>query len=723
MSSAPLAQRRDLDREHVQPVVEVLPEASLANLLQQVAVRGRHQPHVHLQRLRAPQTLELARLQHAQQLRLHLERGLAHLVQEQRRAVRHVEAARLARQRSGEGAPLAPEQLALHEPRRQRRAVDLHHHARAAAALPVQRLGDELLSAAGLAAHEHRCVGGRDLLHELQHPLDGGALPGDLAVTAHDADLRLQVVALRLQPVLEALDLRERLAQRLLSLLPLRDVADHAERLDDPRAGVALRHAGHVVEPALAPRRVQVAVVDVEPLDFTLVQATPGFQHALAIFGVQAREPLLEGREAVPILRRDAAHVAEAVVHEGDALLEVHLVEREPGEVGAGREARLARAERLLGALALVDVFHNRDEVPGLPQRRSRQRDGQVDPHPRTVPADVALLHGVGLDLAGEHLPHVGEVPVEVVGVGDVLERQPQQLLARVADDRAEPVVDAQEAALQADVGNAHGRLLERRPAELFALLQGQLVPPAREGVREDLRHELQALHHRVRPIALRPHRVERQGAHGRLAPDRERDGQVRLDAAEPRGCPVDGSFRRHVPQRRQDDQPARQHLLHAPGVVLADVRVWRLERLGRVGVGGRHDPRLARRPLPEHRVVDAESRADATQGVLDRAVHLARGQVDEAGGEVGDQRLELETTSELPGLRLRCDTAVRGAPHSSRPLEGGHPLGAYTVPRRIRRARRAEARKTKCRPADAPSSSRRACAASPGGSSDPGGA
>ena len=41
-----LAQRRQLDREHVQPVEEVAPEPPLGDLLLQVAVGGRDQAHV-----------------------------------------------------------------------------------------------------------------------------------------------------------------------------------------------------------------------------------------------------------------------------------------------------------------------------------------------------------------------------------------------------------------------------------------------------------------------------------------------------------------------------------------------------------------------------------------------------------------------------------------------------------------------------------------------------
>ena len=131
----------------------------------QVAIGGRDQAHVDLDGPGAPEPLELARLQHAQQLRLHIQRQFADLVEEEGRAVRDLEAADLARQGAGEGALLPAEQFAFHEPGRQRGAVDLDHHVAAARAEPVDGLGDEFLAGAGLAAHEHRGVRGRDLLH------------------------------------------------------------------------------------------------------------------------------------------------------------------------------------------------------------------------------------------------------------------------------------------------------------------------------------------------------------------------------------------------------------------------------------------------------------------------------------------------------------------------------------------------------------------------------
>ena len=82
------------EREHVQPVVQVRRGSGPARRSRlQIAVRRRDHAHVDLERPRAADALELLLLQHAQQLRLHLERQLADLVEEQRAAVGELEAA------------------------------------------------------------------------------------------------------------------------------------------------------------------------------------------------------------------------------------------------------------------------------------------------------------------------------------------------------------------------------------------------------------------------------------------------------------------------------------------------------------------------------------------------------------------------------------------------------------------------------------------------------
>ena len=118
-----------------------------------------------------------------------------------------------------------------------------------------------------------------------------------------------------------------------------------------------------------------------------------------------------------------------------------------------------------------------RDEVVRLALGRAGERDGQLDADERPVLADVPLLRRVRRDLPGQESPDVGEVGVEVVGVGDVLERQPHHLVVAVAHDVAELLVDPQPAAVQPDVGDADRRLLEGGPEPLLTFSTGLFSP------------------------------------------------------------------------------------------------------------------------------------------------------------------------------------------------------------------------------------------------------
>ena len=62
----------------------------------------------------------------------------------------------LRRDGAGERALFVPEQLALDERRRQRRAVDAHERARVAAAAFVERARKQFLAGAGRPGEQHR---------------------------------------------------------------------------------------------------------------------------------------------------------------------------------------------------------------------------------------------------------------------------------------------------------------------------------------------------------------------------------------------------------------------------------------------------------------------------------------------------------------------------------------------------------------------------------------
>ena len=81
-----LAQRRHRDREHVQAIEQVFAEAAAFDVVDQVAVGGRDDPHVDLDGLAPADRLDLALLDGAQQLDLRRHRQFADLVEEQRAA-------------------------------------------------------------------------------------------------------------------------------------------------------------------------------------------------------------------------------------------------------------------------------------------------------------------------------------------------------------------------------------------------------------------------------------------------------------------------------------------------------------------------------------------------------------------------------------------------------------------------------------------------------------
>src|SRR5204862_3799730 len=104
--------------------------------------------------------------------------------------------------RSGEGALLVTEQLALDQLRRNRRAVELHERPVGASAVLVDRARDELLAGAVLPGDEHAARarrGLRDLVEDEPHR----------AALAHHREVALRAAAQALVLVAEACE-RER---------------------------------------------------------------------------------------------------------------------------------------------------------------------------------------------------------------------------------------------------------------------------------------------------------------------------------------------------------------------------------------------------------------------------------------------------------------------------------------------------------------------------------
>ena len=93
----------------------------------------------------------------------------------------------------------------------------------------------------------------------------------------------------------------------------------------------------------------------------------------------------------------------------------------------------------------------------------SRTRGGETNPHDVPVFGVVALVHLIAADLAVQQPARLVDVGVEIVGMGDVLERQRDQLMLWVSDDRAQCLVDSLKLPSKTDQGNPNGRVGERR--------------------------------------------------------------------------------------------------------------------------------------------------------------------------------------------------------------------------------------------------------------------
>ena len=161
-----------MDRNHVEPIVEVFAEASGGDLLLQILVGRRDDAHVDLDRVVAADRPDLPVLEHPQQLALQLGPHVADLVEEEGAAGGLLEEPALGRVGPGERAAHVAEELALEQAFGQRRAVDRHEGLRRPRAVEVQRARHHLLAGAALAGDQHAAGPAGDLpdqRHDLGH--------------------------------------------------------------------------------------------------------------------------------------------------------------------------------------------------------------------------------------------------------------------------------------------------------------------------------------------------------------------------------------------------------------------------------------------------------------------------------------------------------------------------------------------------------------------------
>src|SRR5690606_34770065 len=197
---APLAERRDVERDDVEAVVQVAPEGALAHLVLEVAVRRGDDADVDGDGLRRADGHDLALLERAEQLDLERRRHLADLVEEEGPSAGGDEEAVLVPDRAGEGALDVAEELGFEERFGQRGAVHRDEGPGVALGEGVDVAGQDLLAGPALAGDEDGRVGRRDGLGELDDLAEPAVLPDRplhaRAVAA--ADLAAELAVLRL---------------------------------------------------------------------------------------------------------------------------------------------------------------------------------------------------------------------------------------------------------------------------------------------------------------------------------------------------------------------------------------------------------------------------------------------------------------------------------------------------------------------------------------------
>ena len=112
---APLAQRRKLDGDDGQAVVEVFTERALPDGLLEIDVRGGDDSNVNLARRGVSERRELALLKYAEQSRLSFGRDVADLVEEERAAIGDLKQSLLRRDRAGECAARVAEEFGFEQ--------------------------------------------------------------------------------------------------------------------------------------------------------------------------------------------------------------------------------------------------------------------------------------------------------------------------------------------------------------------------------------------------------------------------------------------------------------------------------------------------------------------------------------------------------------------------------------------------------------------------------
>src|SRR5262245_55572480 len=224
---APLPKREQVDRHHLEPVVQISPERLGADRFLQVQIGGGDDPDVDPDSPTAADALDLPFLEHPQQLRLELRLERADLIEEQRAPLSQLELAEPPLERARERASLVAEQLRLDERFGQRWEIDWNERLVLARALAMDGACDQLLAGPTLARDQDRRRRARNLPDHLIELLHLVVLPHDLVEALLPRQLGPKEDDLTLQCAL--FERTTDGGQNALLLERLRDVVERSE--------------------------------------------------------------------------------------------------------------------------------------------------------------------------------------------------------------------------------------------------------------------------------------------------------------------------------------------------------------------------------------------------------------------------------------------------------------------------------------------------------------
>ncbi len=153
-----LTQRRNVDREDRESVVQVKAEGALVGSLLKVLMRRRHHSNINAGDCVLADPLQLPTFQKTKHLGLKCERHLAYFVEKQCSAVGRLNPPDPCLYGSREGAARVAEQLGFKQCLGNSRAVQNNQRPSASTAARVNGLCHEFLTRAGFALDQHRCV-------------------------------------------------------------------------------------------------------------------------------------------------------------------------------------------------------------------------------------------------------------------------------------------------------------------------------------------------------------------------------------------------------------------------------------------------------------------------------------------------------------------------------------------------------------------------------------